>query len=104
MNYGLLVMRVYVLCPRLRSRTKIIFVHKIFGKILDKGGIDIVHLWTKFFIMGMLEYSKKILTKMSFDADLFRKELKKCLGYLTPQDAKILRKWANANYGDLVVA
>ena len=33
-----------VVCPRLRSRTKIIFVHKIFGKILDKGGVDIVHL------------------------------------------------------------
>ena len=54
--------------------------------------------------VGMLAYCKKILTKMSFDADLFRKELKKCLGYLTPQDAKILQSWANAHYGDLVVA
>lgn len=41
---------------------------------------------------------------MSFDADLFRKELKKCLGYLTPGDAEILQDWAIANYKDLVAA
>lgn len=52
----------------------------------------------------MLEYCYKILTKMSFDADLFRKELKKCLGYLTPNDAAILRNWAHENYKDLMAA
>jgi len=80
------------------------FVNKIFGKILDKGGIDIVNLYHLKNYRVMLEYCYKVLTKMSFDADLFRKELKKCLGYLTPGDAEILQDWAIANYKDLVAA
>lgn len=52
----------------------------------------------------MLEYCCKILTKMSFDKDLFCKELKKCLGYLTPEDAKTLKLWALENYKDLIAA
>lgn len=80
------------------------FVNKIFGKILDKRGSDIVNLRTKKIYRVMLEYCYKVLTKMSFDADLFRKELKKCLGYLTPGDAEILRGWARENYKDLIAA
>lgn len=41
---------------------------------------------------------------MSFDADLFRKEFKKCLGYLTPTDAEALKVWANENYKDIMAA
>lgn len=52
----------------------------------------------------MLDYCYKVLTKMSFDKDLFRKEFKKCLGYLTPSDAEILQGWARENYKELIAA
>ena len=52
---------------------------------------------------AMLEYSYKILSKVSFDKDLFRKELKKCLSYLAQQDAQTLQDWVNANYKSLLV-
>lgn len=52
----------------------------------------------------MLEYCYKILTKMSFDRDLFQKELRKCLGYLTPKDAATLQEWVESNYKNLMVA
>lgn len=50
----------------------------------------------------MLEYSYKILSKMSFDKDLFRKELKKCLSSMAKQDAETLQQWVNANYKDML--
>ncbi len=50
----------------------------------------------------MLEYCYEILTKMSFDKDLFCKEFKKCLGYLTQKDAETLRMWAKENYAMLL--
>ncbi len=52
----------------------------------------------------MLEYCYQILSKMSFDKDLFSKELRKCLGYLNPQDAETLKDWAEENYKNLMVA
>ena len=39
----------------------------------------------------MLEYIKLILEKVSFDAALFEKELKKYLKLLLPQELKTLR-------------
>ncbi len=51
----------------------------------------------------MLEYSYKILSKVSFDKDLFRKELKKCLSYLAQKDAQKLQAWVNANYKSMLV-
>lgn len=50
----------------------------------------------------MLEYCYTILTKMSFDKDLFRKELRKCLGYLTQKDADVLQQWVMEHYGNLL--
>ena len=52
----------------------------------------------------MLEYSYKILSKVSFDKDLFRKELKKCLCYLAQKDAQKLQEWVNANYKALLIS
>lgn len=42
---------------------------------------------------SMLEYSKTILKKVSFDVKLFCKELKKALQLLLPAEAEELRNW-----------
>lgn len=41
----------------------------------------------------MLDYCKIILSKMSFDARLFKKEYRKSLNYLAPDEQYELRKW-----------
>ena len=41
----------------------------------------------------MLEYIKTILTKVSFDAQLFEKELRKALLALLDEEIKILKTW-----------
>ena len=41
----------------------------------------------------MLEYCKIILSKMTFDARLFKKEYRKSLNYLAPSERYELRKW-----------
>ena len=42
-----------------------------------------------------LKYYQQILQKVSFDARLFRKELRKAYKYLTPKECDILRVWVN---------
>lgn len=42
-----------------------------------------------------LIYYQQILQKVSFDVRLFRKELRKAYGYLTPDDCDILRQWVD---------
>tara|TARA_A100000164_G_C21691873_1_gene669345 strand:- start:463 stop:651 length:189 start_codon:yes stop_codon:yes gene_type:complete len=42
-----------------------------------------------------LKYYQQVLQKVSFDVQLFRKELKKAYTYLTPKDCDILRDWVN---------
>ncbi|RRQ48101.1 hypothetical protein DZC72_10240 [Maribacter algicola] len=41
----------------------------------------------------MLEYSKTVLQKVSFDAKLFYKELKKALERLLPEEVAELKVW-----------
>lgn len=43
-----------------------------------------------------LEYSKQILTKMSFCPKLLNKEYRKCNKYLTNSEQKVLRRWIKA--------
>ena len=45
------------------------------------------------FKQSMLDYCKIILSKMSFDARLFKKEYRKSLNYLAPAEQYELRKW-----------
>lgn len=45
----------------------------------------------------MLEYFKMILSKVSFDHRLFRKEYKKSLARLSESEANELRVWARQN-------
>ncbi len=42
---------------------------------------------------AMLEYTKTVLQKVSFDAKLFSKELKKALSRLLPGEIEELKKW-----------
>ena len=49
----------------------------------------------------MLDYAKTILTKVSFDAQLFEKELMKALRWLMPVEVSELKRWCFAKYGHL---
>jgi hypothetical protein len=46
---------------------------------------------------SMLEYTKTILTKVSFNKTLFFKEYKKARLYLQPQEVNALRDWLRKN-------
>ncbi|GJM59862.1 hypothetical protein PEDI_04140 [Persicobacter diffluens] len=48
----------------------------------------------------MLNYCKTILSKVSFDPYLFRKELIKALGYCVPVEKLALQNWCYREYGD----
>ncbi len=48
----------------------------------------------------MLEFAKKILTKVSFDKELFTKELKKAIKQLKVKDALVLYSWCLITFGD----
>lgn len=50
---------------------------------------------------NMLEFSKNILTKVSFDKVLFRKELVKALKYLKPNETILLKVWLLATFGQV---
>ena len=49
----------------------------------------------------MLDYCKKILTVMTFDLSLFKKELNKCFSYLNLQDRISLGTWLDKKYAKL---
>ncbi|MCE2847234.1 MAG: hypothetical protein LW707_09460 [Sphingobacteriales bacterium] len=47
----------------------------------------------------MFEYSKEILTKVSFDQKLFLKELGKALSWLKKEEKKLLLMWCLTTFG-----
>ncbi|CAN5365787.1 hypothetical protein BH10BAC4_BH10BAC4_05220 [soil metagenome] len=47
----------------------------------------------------MLNYAKKVLTRVSFDARLFEKELRKAIKMLINEEVQELRNWCYANFG-----
>lgn len=47
----------------------------------------------------MLEYSKEVLRKMSFDISLFKKELQKACQSLLEEEVEELMKWVTKNFG-----
>ncbi|HKR03568.1 MAG TPA: hypothetical protein VJY62_02955 [Bacteroidia bacterium] len=47
----------------------------------------------------MFEYTKQILTKVSFDRVLFRKELKKAMKWLKSEERRMLMVWCLATFG-----
>lgn len=48
----------------------------------------------------MLNYFKTVLKKVSFDARLFEKELRKAIRTLIAEELQELRSWCYANYGN----
>lgn len=46
----------------------------------------------------MLEYAKTILKKVSFDASLFEKELRKAIKMLVNEELQELKQWCYANF------
>ena len=54
----------------------------------------------------MFEYTKQILTKVSFDRNLFRKELVKALQLLKKEERRLLKIWCVASfaaYSDIIL-
>ena len=51
-------------------------------------------------IMAMLEYSKTVLEKVSFNRELFRKELEKSRKMLKEDEIEILHKWVRTSLAD----
>ncbi len=47
----------------------------------------------------MYELSKKVLTRVSFDRALFKKELKKSRKWLKPKELTMLKAWCLATFG-----
>jgi hypothetical protein len=55
---------------------------------------------------AMFEYTKQILTKVSFDRNLFRKELLKALRILKRDERRLLKAWcvtSFAAYSDVII-
>ncbi len=53
------------------------------------------------FKLSMLEYSKIILSKISFDKRLFRKEYKKAFRSLDSNERTALKQWVRAEWNIL---
>lgn len=47
----------------------------------------------------MLEFCKKVLTKVSFDRMLFTKELQKAINWVSKEELSALRDWCLAQFG-----
>lgn len=54
---------------------------------------------TKIKSKKMLEYSKKVLKKVSFDVSLFKKELSKAYQNLLEEEIEELMNWVSKNFG-----
>lgn len=48
----------------------------------------------------MLNYVKTVLTKVSFDALLFEKELRKAIKLLVAEEIKDLKNWCYSRFGN----
>ncbi|WP_226390115.1 hypothetical protein [Penaeicola halotolerans] len=49
----------------------------------------------------MLEYTKTILMKVSFDRRLFEKELKKALNLILPHEIIAFKSWCYEKFGQI---
>jgi hypothetical protein len=56
------------------------------------------------FKLSMLEYSKVILSKISFDKKLFKKEYRKAFRYLDNDERTALKNWVRAEWSFLLSA
>lgn len=49
----------------------------------------------------MLEFCKKVLTNVSFDRKLFKKELNKAIKWVTKEEITQLKNWCIAKFGHI---
>lgn len=49
--------------------------------------------------MTMLEYTKVILEKVSFEPRIFKKELRKAMNYVTKEEYGLLKIWVKKKFG-----
>lgn len=49
----------------------------------------------------MFELSKNILSKVSFDPTLFRKELMKSINWIKPSEKTLLQVWCLTTFGNV---
>lgn len=49
----------------------------------------------------MIEYAKVILPKVSFSRELFRKELAKCINWVSDSEIVNLKEWCYENFGNM---
>lgn len=47
----------------------------------------------------MLEYTKVILEKVSFEPRIFKKELRKAMNYVTKEEYGLLKIWVKKKFG-----
>ena len=47
----------------------------------------------------MLKYTETVLQKVSFNKDLFKKELSKSLNWLHKEEVRLLKAWCILNFG-----
>lgn len=47
----------------------------------------------------MYEFSKQVLQKVSFDASLFNKELRKAIKWIKKEETLLLKSWCLATFG-----
>ena len=50
--------------------------------------------------MKMLSYVKSVLVRVSFDARLFEKELKKAINMLIADEVQELKRWCYTTFGN----
>jgi len=49
----------------------------------------------------MLKYTKTVLQKVSFNRDLFKKELQKSLRWLRKDEVNVLKTWCVLTFGSI---
>ena len=49
----------------------------------------------------MIEYAKVILPKVSFSRELFRKELAKCISWVSDSEIVNLKEWRYENFSEI---
>lgn len=49
----------------------------------------------------MLKYTKTVLQKVSFNKDLFKKELQKSLRWLRKDEVRVLQTWCVLTFGSI---
>lgn len=62
--------------------------------------LSFVELPKDMLMKQMLGFVQQVLTKVSFDKELFRKELKKGLRWISPGERTLLLTWCLANFGN----